>query len=350
MKQPVSTFKNRFINSLFLFLTYEALWLPIDSYNMTEGIYHPTLSELFIDFLVCSILHGINKAIRFLLIKRYGDNFVLSIGNDLLPYLILFVNILCSIPITLAQIEAYQLMLSSIWDWQDMIINILLLSIIATLYSLNALVKIHNQVRKELANKREEEIKKTARTKILALQRQINPHFLFNNFSTLVGLISTSPTKAITFVNNMACIYRHILEKKENYYIHLEEEISILKRYIDLSHFCYGNALKLSIHLSDTQRQTYILPGTLIILAENVIKHNILSEDNPIRVVIKVEGNQLIFSNDYRPLAHTKNALGVGQQNIKQRYAAIDLSGVSFTMNNQQYIATIPIIPKPMLQ
>ncbi|WP_270711805.1 histidine kinase [Phocaeicola coprophilus] len=57
--------------------------------------------------------------------------------------------------------------------------------------------------------KRAEELEeKTAQARYMALQNQLNPHFLFNSLNTLISEIEYNPMNAIEFTRNLADTYR----------------------------------------------------------------------------------------------------------------------------------------------
>lgn len=61
------------------------------------------------------------------------------------------------------------------------------------------------------------------------LRNQVNPHFLFNTFTSLDGLIQTNPDLASEFVQHLSKVYRYVLEHKENEVVSLETEIDFIK-------------------------------------------------------------------------------------------------------------------------
>ena len=72
------------------------------------------------------------------------------------------------------------------------------------------------------------------RFQLETLRNQINPHFLFNSFNTLAGIIETNPDKAIIFVEKLSDFYRELLTYREKNLIYLSEELKLLENYIFL--------------------------------------------------------------------------------------------------------------------
>ena len=64
-------------------------------------------------------------------------------------------------------------------------------------------------------------------SQLQALKAQINPHFLFNSFNTLITIIdenSENPDVAIEYVEKLSDFFRSILQYREQETISLAEE------------------------------------------------------------------------------------------------------------------------------
>ena len=85
-------------------------------------------------------------------------------------------------------------------------------------------------------------------------RNQVNPHFLFNTFSSLDGLIQTNPELASEFVRHLSKVYRYVLEHKENEVVSLETEINFIRNYISLLQIRYKNVLEINLDISRRQR------------------------------------------------------------------------------------------------
>ena len=67
------------------------------------------------------------------------------------------------------------------------------------------------------------------------LKSQINPHFLFNSFSTLIALIESDQEEAIEYVDELSMLFRNILEYKDQDTIDIKEELSIIDNYYKIA-------------------------------------------------------------------------------------------------------------------
>ncbi|MCF8239060.1 MAG: histidine kinase [Saprospiraceae bacterium] len=93
------------------------------------------------------------------------------------------------------------------------------------------------------------------------LKSQINPHFLFNSFNTLLAVIESDPGSAARYVEELSDFYRQILAYREKDVIPLQEELQLIGNYKHLLERRFGTHVHLEIDMPDTSG--YIVPLTL---------------------------------------------------------------------------------------
>lgn len=172
--------------------------------------------------------------------------------------------------------------------------------------------------------KRAEELEeKTAQARYMALQNQLNPHFLFNSLNTLISEIEYNPMNAIEFTRNLADTYRYILYCQDKHTIPLREELDFLNTYILLQKVRLGDCLNINNTIDEKYWDVPIPPLTLQLLIENVIKHNIISLSKPMEVKLTTEVRDkevwLSVSNPIK-LKQGVASSGKGLMNLSQRY------------------------------
>lgn len=180
-----------------------------------------------------------------------------------------------------------------------------------------------------------------AESKIIQLKSQINPHFLFNNLNVLDQLIEEDKATASDFLNNFAELYRVVLEVSDKKLIPLEEEIAFAKKYFYLIQQKFGNAYILEFNILDNEG--YIVPMTLQLLIENVIKHNIGTEENPVKIEIK-SVDSIKISNTLKPKLNTPLTSGKALNNLKTQYKLLSNEKVHITKDESIFLVTIPLI------
>jgi sensor histidine kinase YesM len=177
-----------------------------------------------------------------------------------------------------------------------------------------------------------------------ALKNQIDPHFLFNSMNTVYSLIDTHPDKAKEFITKFSKTYRHVLDVKEKVVVSLKDEIEFLNSYIFLQKIRHEGNLEISINIDAEKLNCYIPPLSLQMLVENAIKHNIVSEKNPLKIKIFNTGNSLIVKNKLQSKNSINESTKTGLNNLTERYKYISEKIPEFYIKDNEYVAEIPLL------
>lgn len=176
------------------------------------------------------------------------------------------------------------------------------------------------------------------------LRNQINPHFLFNSFNALIGIIETDQEKAVLFVEKMSDFYRELLFYREKSLISIEEEVRLLMNYIFLLEQRFGNKIIFNISISPEDLKKLIAPLSLQLLVENAIKHNMATREHPLTVDIYCDEKYIIVKNLIQRKREDVVSMGIGLLNIKNRYLILSDDTVVVEENEEYFIVKIPLI------
>jgi ligand-binding sensor domain-containing protein len=203
--------------------------------------------------------------------------------------------------------------------------------------------------------KREQQLKKVQRLQqekiqfeFQVLRNQVNPHFLFNSFNTLISYIEEYPAMAVDYVEKLSTFFRNIVSYRDQEVISLEEEISILTTYFYLQQKRYGSNLTLNISVPDEQKKLiFIPPLTLQLLIENAIKHNAVSRETPMQIDLFMENEEhLVIKNNINPKISKEPGTGTGLQNIINRYNLLCSHSVTIDNDGNYFTVILPILNK----
>lgn len=177
------------------------------------------------------------------------------------------------------------------------------------------------------------------------LKSQVNPHFLFNSFNTLVNIIEENKDAAIDYTVHLSDLYRNMLAYKDKDLISLKEEYGIIQNYIYIQKSRFGEALQIHEELDEELLLTKkIIPFALQILLENAVKHNIVSFSNPLHIHIFAYNDELIIKNNLQEKITKDISTGIGIENICKRYALITQRTVTYGIVNNEYIVRLPLL------
>jgi sensor histidine kinase YesM len=217
-----------------------------------------------------------------------------------------------------------------------LVITLLASLIFHTIYFYKALTE--NKV------KEQQIVAKTETAKYESLKSQIDPHFLFNSLNVLTSLIGENPSQAEKFTTKLSKVYRYVLEQKSKDLIDLDEELKFAKAYMDLLKMRFENAVTFEIPEKSSNPEFKIIPLSLQLLLENTIKHNVVSEANPLTVVITEEDGYLTITNNYNPKEVLEKGTKVGLKNIVERYHLLTLKKVSIEKDTLNFKVKLPLL------
>ncbi|MFN3999993.1 tetratricopeptide repeat protein [Algoriphagus sp.] len=130
-----------------------------------------------------------------------------------------------------------------------------------------------------------------AELELKALKAQMNPHFIFNALSSISNfLLKNQPQEADRYLTRFSRLIRRILEFSDVKEISLNEEISLLKDYIDIEALRLGKKIDFEVILDDgvDDSQLMIPPLLLQPLVENSIWHGIAPSKEDGLITLKV--------------------------------------------------------------
>lgn len=221
------------------------------------------------------------------------------------------------------------------------IVIALTICLVATLY-FHAVGFFKSYVRELEISKKLREEKVLA--ELNALKSQVNPHFLFNSFNVLSGLIDEDADKAQTFLTGLSKIYRYILENRNEDLSTVKEELSFAKQYFKLQETRFENSILMNIDVPDEIMDKKLPSLSLQLLLENAIKHNRFDIENPLIISIIHSNDTVIIRNNRLERRNLNEGNGVGLPNIEQRYKLHNVDGFAVDASPNKFTVTLPLI------
>ena len=133
-------------------------------------------------------------------------------------------------------------------------------------------LKIWNAVR--IQQKLEEQTRLLLEARLDALQRQINPHFLFNTLNSIASLVRFEPELAREMVVKLANILR-VLLKQRDAFVPFREELDFTDDYLAIEVVRFGDKLQVRKEIAPETLDLQVPNMLLQPLIENSIKHGL---------------------------------------------------------------------------
>ncbi|MDR2978893.1 MAG: histidine kinase [Bacteroidales bacterium] len=200
-----------------------------------------------------------------------------------------------------------------------------------------------SQKKQQIALKYEALQAENMKVRYEALKSQIDPHFFFNTLSSLYFLIETDGQKAQDYIHKFSSVFRYTLQNKE--VVTLSEEVDFTKDYASLIQIRYGEQLRIVFEIDEKYGAYEIVPLSIQTLVENAIKHNIISNKQPLTVTVRSNPDDTVtVSNNLQTKETAESGAGIGLSNLNERYGLKWQKGIDIQNNGITFSVTVPLM------
>ena len=208
------------------------------------------------------------------------------------------------------------------------------------IYGLFSAIDYYNQYRsKELELAQVESELNEAR--LIALKRQLQPHFLFNTLNSISSLMEVNVKKAQVMVARLGDLLRSILDQNQHL-VPVEKELEFIKNYLDIEEVRFEDRLEVQYDI-DNNALVYPIPFLITQpLVENAIKHGMAGKTENGLLSIKVEKNSNELSITVADNGcgmdeiSDRSKEGIGLNNIRRRLRRHYLDDANLTLSKNQ--------------
>lgn len=121
-------------------------------------------------------------------------------------------------------------------------------------------------------------------------------------------------------------------------------EMDLVSDFIYLNNIRFNDQIKVSTELDSAGG--YVAPMALQLLLENAIKHNRISEKEPLQITIKSTPTQVIIENNLQPKIEKEPSHELGLKNLRERYASLTDTPIDVKETDNNFIVVIPLLQK----
>ena len=193
--------------------------------------------------------------------------------------------------------------------------------------SVGVALKVWNALRIEMSL--EEQKRLVLEARLDALQRQINPHFLFNTLNSVAALARSQPELAREMTVKLANILRALLKDHDSY-VPLRDELRFTDDYLDIEVVRFGRE-KLRVEKEIDPRTLDVLVPSILLqpLIENSIKHGLEPRiaGGTVTLRSRLEGDRVLIEvaddgvgmNGGAVSPLRRSGAGIGMKNVQER-------------------------------
>jgi hypothetical protein len=200
-------------------------------------------------------------------------------------------------------------------------------AVATTYYLWRASADSAEQLRQESLGRQSVE-QQLANTRLTALRKQIEPHFLFNTLATVRRLHQTDPVAGAGMLAHFIDYLRRVLPMLECSEVLLGDEINLISAYLAVIQSRMVGRLAVSIQMPANLRTVRVPPLSLATLVENAIKHGLapLPSGGTLSVIASTHQGRLelvVADNGVGLKADSGGGTGIGLYNVRARLATL---------------------------
>jgi len=112
-----------------------------------------------------------------------------------------------------------------------------------------------------------------AEAQLASIESRVQPHFLFNTLNSIAALVHDDPAGAERMTGQLASLLRSALDSTATPLVRLDEELRVVRAYLDIERVRFGDRLRYDVHLDDGTASAIVPRMALQTLVENSVKY-----------------------------------------------------------------------------
>lgn len=226
-------------------------------------------------------------------------------------------------------------------DYRRMTEFLFILVITTLLGKVLELVNLRQQMKLENEQLRSENLQ----NRYDVLLNQINPHFFFNSLNSLSSLVRDDrKDNALKYIDELSNTFRYAMQSAGKELVTVADELESLKAYSYLLQIRFEDKLFIEINIDDKAGVMLLPVLSLQPLVENVVKHNVISSDNPLTITITGNEDCITVMNPIHPRNDIREKSGMGLNNLATRYRLLTGRDLIVETGGGLFSVTLPLI------
>ncbi len=245
--------------------------------SIPAGNFHHFIHQLIICLTFTNMLGAFGMGL-YAFYRFFSPRF----GNRLFWFILLLMALLLSLAVTtrvslwigryVCGLDDFQV---NRWHLFTIIVDFIVTAVIFLFAVLLALYE-------KLASRLEKKIRENEKlqrlqieSRLTLLQSRINPHFLFNTLNTMLDIVKRDPDTVEKIILNLSDIYRKTLSLPDHHYVTLDEEMVLVREYLEIEKVRMGERLDYTFQVDSDVEKIRIPPMVIQMLVENAVKHGL---------------------------------------------------------------------------
>jgi hypothetical protein len=175
----------------------------------------------------------------------------------------------------------------------QLLIFIAIFSVTALLYNVLYFSNYYLQKENTLKLNAEKQQRDVLELEMLEFKNDINPDLLYESLENLIGLMYRDVEQAEDYIDSLASAYRYVLTNRQKELVSVETEIEAARTLVKLLNEKYYGQLKFESSLEVDELDYMLIPGSLPVILEGMIRNTIITRFEPFVIRCYVEDDYI---------------------------------------------------------
>jgi sensor histidine kinase YesM len=179
---------------------------------------------------------------------------------------------------------------------------------------------------------------------MLEFKNDINPDLLYESLESVISLMYRNADEAEEYIDHLASAYRYVLSNRHLELVPLSKELEAGKVLLRLLNEKYQGQLKFESSFREDELQAMLIPGSLPVMLEGIIRNTIIARSEPFIIRCYIEDDYITIQsklND-RLILHPASEMAFGR--LQRSYSLYsDLPLIKVKAYQENYIK-LPVI------
>lgn len=179
---------------------------------------------------------------------------------------------------------------------------------------------------------------------MMEYRNDVNPDLLYESLENLITIMYKDIEKAEDYIDCLGTAYRYVLSNRENEIVSVREELEASGNMVRLLNEKYSGQLKLEYTFMQDEAEAMLIPGSLPIVVEYLVRNTIIDAREPFVIKAYMEEGYLTIETDLndRLSVHQPSALAFAR--LQRSYSLYtELPLIKVKAYHQNYVK-LPIL------
>lgn len=226
----------------------------------------------------------------------------------------------------------------------QLLIFTVVFSVTALLY--NLLYYSHYFLQKEntLKLNAEKQQRDVLELEMLEFKNDINPDLLYESLENLIGLMYRDVEQAEEYIDSLASAYRYVLSNRQQELVSVSSELEAAKTLVRLLNEKYYGQLRFESALAEDELAYMLIPGSLPVIIEGMIRNTIITRFEPFVIRCYVEDDYITLQAKLNDRLIISPAAEISIERLQKSYSIYsDLPLIKVKAYQENYVK-LPVI------